>query len=435
MSLSMQASPAANPLDVVEQIVSANEWSFDRRSDAEMAAEAPGKWCDYGLYFSWSGEISAMHFTCTFDLKVPAPRRAALYELLARANERLWIGHFGMDSDDGMPLFRHSVLLRRGSRRLGREPRGHGRYRDHRMRALLPGVPVRAVGRQGAGRGAGGGHAGMRGRGLSDHRLPSVLLVGAGRMGAAMFAGWSEAGLAPSLLIDPSLPPGVARAEDRLLASIDDLPPDYAADAVVLAVKPQAAATLLPPLGRLVPPGAVVLSILAGLPVARLSALLGGANPIVRAMPNTPAAIGRGMTVAVAGPGVSAAQRELCHRLLAASGEVAWLEDEALVDPATSVSGCGPAYVFLLAELMEQEGVAQGLPPALARQLARATVAGAGALLAASPEEAAQLRRNVTSPNGVTERALAVLMERQAWPDALHRALEAATARSRELAA
>src|ERR1700745_56808 len=101
---------ASNPLDLLEQIVIANDWAFDRRNESEMAAEAPGKWCDYGLYFSWSPEISAMHFTCTFDLKVPAKARAALYELLALANERLWIGHFGMDSEDGMPLFRHSVL-------------------------------------------------------------------------------------------------------------------------------------------------------------------------------------------------------------------------------------------------------------------------------------------------------------------------------------
>jgi hypothetical protein len=105
-------TPAPNPLDVVEQVVAANDWAFDRRSDHEMAAEAPGKWCDYGLYFSWSREISAMHFTCAIDMKVPERQRAALYELLALANERLWIGHFGMDSDDGMPLFRHSVLLR-----------------------------------------------------------------------------------------------------------------------------------------------------------------------------------------------------------------------------------------------------------------------------------------------------------------------------------
>jgi hypothetical protein len=110
--LSTEQERATNPLDVLEQIVTANEWAFDRRSEGEMAAEAPGKWCDYGLYFAWSPEIAAMHFTCAFDLKVPAPRRSALYELLALANERLWIGHFGLDSDDGTPIFRHSVLLR-----------------------------------------------------------------------------------------------------------------------------------------------------------------------------------------------------------------------------------------------------------------------------------------------------------------------------------
>jgi hypothetical protein len=110
MSASLERS--ANPLDVLEQIASANDWAFDRRSDSEMAAEVPGKWCDFGLYFSWSSEIAAMQFTCAFDLKVPEKRRTALYELLALANERLWIGHFGMDSDGGSPLFRHSVLLR-----------------------------------------------------------------------------------------------------------------------------------------------------------------------------------------------------------------------------------------------------------------------------------------------------------------------------------
>ncbi len=110
--MSLARDVSANPLDVMERIVSANEWSFERRNDSEMAAEAPGKWCDYGLYFSWSQEITALHFTCTFDLKVPEKRRPALYELLALANERLWIGHFGMDADDGMPVFRHAVLLR-----------------------------------------------------------------------------------------------------------------------------------------------------------------------------------------------------------------------------------------------------------------------------------------------------------------------------------
>jgi hypothetical protein len=109
---SQTADPVGNPLDIVEQVIAANDWAFDRRSDSEIAAEAPGRWCDYGLYFSWSHEISVMHFSCAFDLKAPERRRRALYELLARANEKLWIGHFGMDQDDGMPVFRHSVLLR-----------------------------------------------------------------------------------------------------------------------------------------------------------------------------------------------------------------------------------------------------------------------------------------------------------------------------------
>jgi hypothetical protein len=111
-TLTRSQATSANPLDIMEQIVTANEWAFDRRSESEMAAEAPGRWCDYGLYFNWSHEISAMHFTCTFDLKVPEKQRGALYELLALANERLWIGHFGMETQDGMPVFRHSVLLR-----------------------------------------------------------------------------------------------------------------------------------------------------------------------------------------------------------------------------------------------------------------------------------------------------------------------------------
>ena len=103
---------SANPLDIIEQIIASNEWAFDRRNDSEIAAEAPGKWCDYGLYFSWSHEISAMHFSCAFDLKVPANQRDKLFELLSMANEKLWIGHFGLDSEDGVPVFRHSVLLR-----------------------------------------------------------------------------------------------------------------------------------------------------------------------------------------------------------------------------------------------------------------------------------------------------------------------------------
>jgi len=111
-SLQLDRDRATNPLDILEQIIASNEWAFERRSDGEMAAEAPGKWCDYGLHFSWSHEISAMAFTCAFDMKVPAEARDKLYELLALANDRLWIGHFGIESEDGVPVFRHSVLLR-----------------------------------------------------------------------------------------------------------------------------------------------------------------------------------------------------------------------------------------------------------------------------------------------------------------------------------
>ncbi len=111
-SIQLDRDRSANPLDILEQIIASNEWAFERRSDGEMAAEAPGKWCDYGLHFSWSHEISAMAFTCAFDMKVPAEARDKLYELLALANDRLWIGHFGIESEDGVPVFRHSVLLR-----------------------------------------------------------------------------------------------------------------------------------------------------------------------------------------------------------------------------------------------------------------------------------------------------------------------------------
>ena len=111
-SIQLDRDRSSNPLDILEQIIASNEWAFERRSDGEMAAEAPGKWCDYGLHFSWSHEISAMAFTCAFDLKVPAEARDKLYELLALANDRLWIGHFGIEAEDGVPVFRHSVLLR-----------------------------------------------------------------------------------------------------------------------------------------------------------------------------------------------------------------------------------------------------------------------------------------------------------------------------------
>jgi pyrroline-5-carboxylate reductase len=175
-----------------------------------------------------------------------------------------------------------------------------------------------------------------------------------------------------------------------------------------------------------------VVSIMAGTPVAVLEAVCGGM--VVRAMPNTPAAIGRGITVAVANARVSPAQRELVHALLSAVGAVEWVSDEALMDAVTALSGSGPAYVFLLAEAMAKAGTAAGLPPALAATLARATVAGAGELLYRSPLEAATLRQNVTSPGGTTAAALDVLMANDAMEPLMTKAIAAATRRSRELA-
>jgi len=230
--------------------------------------------------------------------------------------------------------------------------------------------------------------------------LPPILLLGFGKMGSAMAAGWIARGLAPSFAIDPALPPSPG-PELTVIASVADLPAGFTPAAVVLAVKPQMAAEALPNVARF--KDAVMLSIMAGKTISGLRAALNDAA-VVRAMPNTPAAIGQGFTVACAGDGV------------------------------TAVSGGGPAYVFLLAELLEQAAIEQGIPAPLARRMARATVSGSGALLAASTEDAAQLRRNVTSPKGTTERALAVLMEQNAWPDAISRAIAAATARSRELA-
>jgi pyrroline-5-carboxylate reductase len=268
---------------------------------------------------------------------------------------------------------------------------------------------------------------------MTQRALPPLLLIGGGKMGSAMLAGWRERGLSTASVVDPSpaaadlAAPGVA-----VYPTLAAVPPAFTPACIVLAVKPQQAAVVLPEVVRF--PAALVLSIMAGKTIAGLAAAM-PANAIVRAMPNTPAAIGRGITVAVAGPGVSPPQRTLADTLLAAVGEVAWVEDEALIDPVTAISGGGPAYVFLLAELLEAAGLEQGLSPALARQLARATIAGSGALLAASTEDAAALRIAVTSPAGTTERALRVLMAPTAWPAAVSTAIADATTRSRELGA
>ncbi|MBI0435628.1 pyrroline-5-carboxylate reductase [Roseomonas sp. KE0001] len=265
--------------------------------------------------------------------------------------------------------------------------------------------------------------------------LPPILLIGCGKMGGAMLQGWLERGVERVVVIEPHGEATAAFAgRVTRLAEAAALPAEFRPAAVVLATKPQQAEAALPALARLAGPETLFLSIMAGKTVAGLAGLLGGDARLVRAMPNTPAAVRQGFTCACAGPGVTEPQRQLADALLAAVGEVAWVEREGLLDAVTAVSGGGPAYVFLLAEVMEQAAVAQGLPPDLARRMARRTVAGSGALLAASPLDAAELRRNVTSPKGTTERALAVLMAPEAWPRLMSEAIAAATERSRELA-
>ena len=261
--------------------------------------------------------------------------------------------------------------------------------------------------------------------------LPPLLLIGCGKMGGAMLAGWRERGLGETLVVDPYAAGPIAGA--TLLRDPAEIHAGFAPGAIVLATKPQEAAASLPHYARFAGTG-VFVSIMAGKTIAFMQGALGAEAAVVRAMPNTPAAIRQGFCVACASSGVTPAQRALADTLLAATGETAWVEDEALIDPVTAVSGGGPAYVFLLAEVMEAAAIEQGIPPDLARRMARATVAGSGALLGASAEDAAVLRRNVTSPKGTTERALAVLMDSAAWPALMSRAIAAATERSRELA-
>jgi pyrroline-5-carboxylate reductase len=262
-----------------------------------------------------------------------------------------------------------------------------------------------------------------------------IVLCGAGKMGGALLEGWLQAGLAPHniAVIEPDPAPQIA----SLAAHGVRLNPNTAAlknaVAVVIAVKPQIAADALPALAPVIGPSTVVVSIMAGKTLQFLANALGHAGALVRAMPNTPAAIGRGITVAVP-LRVTEAQRDLAHRLLIATGTVEWVADEALMDAVTAVSGSGPAYVFLLAEALAQAGIAAGLSQPLAEKLARETIAGAGELLHRSALDAAALRENVTSPGGTTAAALDVLMRADGLPKLLKKAVAAATERSRKLA-
>jgi pyrroline-5-carboxylate reductase len=263
----------------------------------------------------------------------------------------------------------------------------------------------------------------------------TLVLVGAGKMGSAMLDGWLARGLDPKkiIVIEPE-PVKAVKALARRGVKLNPKDKVGVASAIVIAVKPQSAPEALPQLARYIDKATLVLSIMAGRTVGFLEKLLPAGTAIVRAMPNTPAAIGRGISVAVANAKISKRQRKQASDLLAAIGKVEWVPDEALMDAVTALSGSGPAYIFLLAECMTRAGVAAGLPPELATRLARETVAGSAELLHRSDLDAATLRQNVTSPGGTTAAALEVLMGPGGFDQLLTQAIAAATRRSRDLA-
>ncbi|MCI2400358.1 pyrroline-5-carboxylate reductase [Aliiroseovarius subalbicans] len=267
---------------------------------------------------------------------------------------------------------------------------------------------------------------------MDDLTARGLVLLGCGKMGSAMLEGWLGQGLpASSVWVQDPYPSGWLKALDGLHLN-EDLPADPAI--VLIAVKPQMMGEALPTLAALGNGKTLFLSVAAGTSIATYEAMLGADTPIIRAMPNTPAAVSRGITAIIGNAQASASHLDLAQDLLSAVGQVVRLEREDQMDAVTAVSGSGPAYVFHLIETLAAAGEAQGLPAALAVQLARATVAGAGHLAEQADDDAGQLRVNVTSPGGTTAAALEVLMDEDTgFPALLARAVKAAADRSREL--
>lgn len=265
----------------------------------------------------------------------------------------------------------------------------------------------------------------------------TLVLVGAGKMGGAMLEGWLKGGADPAkvVAVDPAPPAEVKQMlEDkgvRLNPPVSDITD---AEVVVIAVKPQVMEDVLPGIVSLKASKPLILSVAAGKTIASFERHFGSDAAVIRTIPNTPAAVGRGITAMASNPHVSPAQMNLARTLLSAVGEVVTVENEAMIDAVTAVSGSGPAYVFYLTECLAAAGEKVGLPKDLAMQLARATVAGSGELMRVSGIEAATLRQNVTSPKGTTYAALQVLMAEDGMQPLFDRAIEAATNRSRELA-
>lgn len=266
---------------------------------------------------------------------------------------------------------------------------------------------------------------------MTDLEARGLVLLGCGKMGSALLEGWLKQGMKPASVwvLDPA-PSDWLRAQGvHLNAALPTRPA-----IVLIAVKPQMMDAALPQLAAMGQGAALFLSIAAGTTIAHYERVFGPATPIIRAMPNTPAAIGRGISAITGNAHASAAHMALAEALLSAVGQVVRLEGEHQIDAVTAVSGSGPAYVFHLIETLAAAGVAEGLPAAMAMQLAKATVAGAGALAEASGDDPAQLRINVTSPGGTTAAALAVLMDAdRGFPALLREAVHAAAERGREL--
>ena len=263
---------------------------------------------------------------------------------------------------------------------------------------------------------------------MEDVARRGLVLLGCGRMGGAMLKGWLEGGLpaASVYVIDPHPSDWLRGTGVRLNSGLPDAPA-----VALVAVKPQMMGDALPALASLGGGDTLVISVAAGTPISAFEAVLGEATPIVRAMPNTPAAVGRGITAIVGNGSAGSGHLDAAEELLSAVGQVVRLESEDQMDAVTAVSGSGPAYVFHLIETLAAAGEAEGLAPDLALHLARATVAGAGALAEGSDEGPEQLRVNVTSPNGTTQAGLEVLMP--VLPDLMRRTVGAAADRSREL--
>ncbi|MBL4784022.1 MAG: pyrroline-5-carboxylate reductase [Cohaesibacteraceae bacterium] len=264
----------------------------------------------------------------------------------------------------------------------------------------------------------------------------SLTLIGAGKMGGAMLAGWLERGLHPDNVtaIDPGLPDEMASMAKkhgfRFVSSADQ---SGITDIVVVAVKPQILEKVLSGIRPVIGPDTTVVSVVAGKNIAVFQQILGENCAIVRTIPNTPSQVGRGMTAGFASSNVSGETRAIVEELLTVIGEFSWVENESLIDTATAVSGSGPAYVFYLAECLAKAGVEAGMTSQMAEKFARQTVAGAGELLYHSDIPAAQLRQNVTSPNGTTAEALAVLMADDGMLPLMTKAVAAAKRRSEEL--